>query len=132
MGEIEGTYRALQTPGTRLGAQFNAGISTLEPGQSLSVAMGAGGKGHGGRGGGLQLRVLNLDDTQEFYDLEVSVCVRACVVLGLINKLHVVAMCVTCLVLRQAVCVCELFSMCMCPLCSIHACVCSLVLLQAV
>ncbi|XP_063058080.1 FERM, ARHGEF and pleckstrin domain-containing protein 2 isoform X2 [Engraulis encrasicolus] len=70
MGEIEGTYRALQTPGTRLGAQFNAGISTLEPGQSLSVAMGAGGKGHGGRGGGLQLRVLNLDDTQEFYDLE--------------------------------------------------------------
>lgn len=69
MGEIEGTYRALQTPGTRLGAQFNAGISTLEPGQSLSTAMGSGGKGHGR---GLQLRVLGLDDAQEFYDLEVS------------------------------------------------------------
>lgn len=26
MGEMEGSYRAIQTPGTRLGAQFNAGI----------------------------------------------------------------------------------------------------------
>ncbi|XP_048108731.1 FERM, ARHGEF and pleckstrin domain-containing protein 2 isoform X4 [Alosa alosa] len=67
MGEIEGTYRTLQTPGTRLGAQFNAGISTLEPGQSLSTAMGSGGKAHSR---GLQLRVLGLDDAQEFYDLE--------------------------------------------------------------
>ncbi|XP_062413084.1 FERM, ARHGEF and pleckstrin domain-containing protein 2 isoform X3 [Sardina pilchardus] len=67
MGEIEGTYRTLQTPGTRLGAQFNAGISTLEPGQSLSTAMGSGGKVHSR---GLQLRVLGLDDAQEFYDLE--------------------------------------------------------------
>ncbi|KAI4889002.1 hypothetical protein NFI96_019103 [Prochilodus magdalenae] len=67
MGEIEGTYRALQTPGTRLGSQFNAGISTLEPGQSLSTAMGAGGKGHGKA---LQIRVQGLDDAQEFYDLE--------------------------------------------------------------
>ncbi|XP_012680786.1 FERM, ARHGEF and pleckstrin domain-containing protein 2 isoform X2 [Clupea harengus] len=67
MGDIEGTYRSLQTPGTRLGAQFNAAISTLEPGQSLSTAMGSGAKGHGR---GLQLRVLGLDDSQEFYDLE--------------------------------------------------------------
>lgn len=71
MGDIEGTYRSLQTPGTRLGAQFNAAISTLEPGQSLSTAMGSGAKGHGR---GLQLRVLGLDDSQEFYDLEVSRC----------------------------------------------------------
>uniref|UniRef100_A0A8C9SE33 FERM, ARHGEF and pleckstrin domain-containing protein 2 n=1 Tax=Scleropages formosus TaxID=113540 RepID=A0A8C9SE33_SCLFO len=63
MGEIEGTYRILQTPGSRLGAQFNAGISTLEPGQSLNP------KGHGK---GLQVRVQGLDDSQEFYDLEVS------------------------------------------------------------
>ena len=69
MGEIEGSYRALQTPGTRLGAQFNAGISTLEPGQSLSTALGSGGKG---QGRGLQIRVQGLDDSQEFYDLEVS------------------------------------------------------------
>uniref|UniRef100_A0A8C6TMM0 FERM, RhoGEF and pleckstrin domain protein 2 n=1 Tax=Neogobius melanostomus TaxID=47308 RepID=A0A8C6TMM0_9GOBI len=34
MGDIEGSYRVLPTPGTRLGAQFNAGISTLEPGQN--------------------------------------------------------------------------------------------------
>ncbi|XP_030647181.1 FERM, ARHGEF and pleckstrin domain-containing protein 2 isoform X1 [Chanos chanos] len=67
MGEIEGTYRVLQTPGTRLGAQFNAGISTLEPGQSLSASAGAGGKGYSR---GLQIRVQSLDDTQEFYDLE--------------------------------------------------------------
>ncbi|XDV35877.1 hypothetical protein PO909_005742 [Leuciscus waleckii] len=69
MGEIEGTYRSLQTPaGTRLGAQNNTGISTLEPGQSLSSAMGAGGKGHNK---GLQIRVQGLDDAQEFYELEV-------------------------------------------------------------
>ncbi|KAL4608351.1 FERM, RhoGEF and pleckstrin domain-containing protein 2 isoform X1 [Arapaima gigas] len=61
MGEIEGTYRVLQTPGSRLGAQFNAGISTLEPGQSLNS------KGHGK---GLQVRVQGLDDSHEFYDLE--------------------------------------------------------------
>uniref|UniRef100_A0A672SJ60 FERM, ARHGEF and pleckstrin domain-containing protein 2 n=1 Tax=Sinocyclocheilus grahami TaxID=75366 RepID=A0A672SJ60_SINGR len=68
MGEIEGTYRSLQTPaGTRLGAQYNTGISTLEPGQSLGSAMGAGGKGHNR---GLQICVQGLDDAQEFYDLE--------------------------------------------------------------
>ncbi|XP_024070155.2 FERM, ARHGEF and pleckstrin domain-containing protein 2 isoform X2 [Terrapene carolina triunguis] len=39
MGEIEGTYRILQTPGSRLGLQKNAGVSTLEPEQNLSTAM---------------------------------------------------------------------------------------------
>uniref|UniRef100_A0A668AWP6 FERM, ARHGEF and pleckstrin domain-containing protein 2 n=1 Tax=Myripristis murdjan TaxID=586833 RepID=A0A668AWP6_9TELE len=67
MGEIEGSYRVLQTPGTRLGAQFNAGISTLEPGQSLSANMATGAKSHGR---GLQIRVLGLDDSQEFFDIE--------------------------------------------------------------
>ncbi|XP_036409653.1 FERM, ARHGEF and pleckstrin domain-containing protein 2-like [Megalops cyprinoides] len=64
MGEIEGSYRVLPTPGTRLGAQFNAGISTLEPGQSLGTA--------GGRGQdkGLQIRVQALDDTQDVYEME--------------------------------------------------------------
>ncbi|XP_061097117.1 FERM, ARHGEF and pleckstrin domain-containing protein 2-like isoform X2 [Conger conger] len=64
MGEIEGSYRVLQTPGTRLGAQFNAGISTLEPGQALSTT---GGKG---QDKGLQVRVQGLDDSQDLYDLE--------------------------------------------------------------
>ncbi|KAJ8270400.1 hypothetical protein GJAV_G00114090 [Gymnothorax javanicus] len=64
MGEIEGSYRVLQTPGTRLGAQFNAGISTLEPGQSISVA------GVKGQDKGLQLRVQGLDESVDFYDLE--------------------------------------------------------------
>ncbi|XP_062853275.1 FERM, ARHGEF and pleckstrin domain-containing protein 2 isoform X2 [Trichomycterus rosablanca] len=63
MGEVEGTYRGLQTPGTRLGSQFSAGISTLEPGKSLSTVSVEKGKG-------LQIRVQGLDDAQEFYDLE--------------------------------------------------------------
>lgn len=67
MGEIEGSYRVLQTPGTRLGAQFNAGISTLEPGQSLSGNMISGSRSHGG---GLQIRVQGLDDSQEFFDID--------------------------------------------------------------
>ncbi|XP_066565212.1 FERM, ARHGEF and pleckstrin domain-containing protein 2 isoform X2 [Amia ocellicauda] len=67
MGEIEGSYRVLQTPGTRLGAQTNVGISTLEPGQSLSTAMNPGSKIPGK---GLQIRVQGLDDTQEIYDME--------------------------------------------------------------
>ncbi|XP_013883468.1 FERM, RhoGEF and pleckstrin domain-containing protein 2 isoform X2 [Austrofundulus limnaeus] len=68
MGEIEGSYRVLQTPGTRLGAQFNAGISTLEPGQSLSGNMVVSGSKSHGRG--LQVRVQGLDDSQEFFDLD--------------------------------------------------------------
>ncbi|KAK2907480.1 FERM, ARHGEF and pleckstrin domain-containing protein 2 [Channa argus] len=67
MGELEGSYRVLQTPGTRLGAQFNAGISTLEPGQSLSGNMVSGSKSHGR---GLQIRVQGLDDSQEFFDID--------------------------------------------------------------
>lgn len=75
MGEIEGSYRVLQTPGTRLGAQFNAGISTLEPGQSLStnVVVVGGTPGVKGPGRGLQVRVQGLDESQEFFDLDVSV-----------------------------------------------------------
>lgn len=82
MGEIEGSYRALQTPGTRLGAQFNAGISTLEPGQSLSGnVMGGGGSGRDRSYGRLlQIRVQGLDDSQEFFDIDVSVCVCVCVI----------------------------------------------------
>ena len=70
MGDIEGSYRVLQTPGIRLGAQFNAGISTLEPGQSLSGNMTSGRKSHGR--GELQIRVQGLDDSQEFFDIDVS------------------------------------------------------------
>lgn len=71
MGEIDGSYRTLQTPGTRLGAQFNAGISTLEPGQSLSGnVMGGGGRNYGRL---MQIRVQGLDESQEFFDVDVSV-----------------------------------------------------------
>jgi len=79
MGELEGSYRALQTPGTRLGAPFNAAISTLEPGQCLSANMSAAATttttaAAAGRNysRGLQMRVVGLDDSQEFYDMEVS------------------------------------------------------------
>ncbi|CAN9500811.1 unnamed protein product [Ophioblennius macclurei] len=68
MGDIEGSYRVLQTPGTRLGAQFNAGISTLEPGQSLGVNNTVGGSRNYGRE--LQIRVQGLDDSQEFFDID--------------------------------------------------------------
>lgn len=69
MGEIEGSYRALQTPGTRLGTKFNAGISTLEPGQSLSGNMVGGSRSHTR---GKQIRVQWLDDSEEFFDVNVS------------------------------------------------------------
>ncbi|XP_047442534.1 FERM, ARHGEF and pleckstrin domain-containing protein 2 isoform X2 [Mugil cephalus] len=67
MGELEGSYRVLQTPGTRLGAQFNAGISTLEPGQSLGGNMVSGSRAYGR---GVQIRVEGLDDSQEFFDID--------------------------------------------------------------
>lgn len=67
MGDIEGSYRVLQTPGTRLGAQFNAGISTLEPGQSLGGNLGSGGRNYGRE---VQIRVQGLDDSQEFFDID--------------------------------------------------------------
>lgn len=85
MGEIEGTYRALQTPGTRLGSQFHPGISTLEPGQSLNSSAA------GGKGKCLQIRVQGLDDAQEFYELEVSLSFLdevQCILTFLICKLH--------------------------------------------
>ncbi|XP_043557645.1 FERM, ARHGEF and pleckstrin domain-containing protein 2 isoform X4 [Chiloscyllium plagiosum] len=65
MDEMEGTYRVLQTPGARLGTQTNAAISTLEPGQSLSLA-----SSQKARGKGIQLTVLLLDDVQEQVEVE--------------------------------------------------------------
>lgn len=83
MGEIEGSYRVLQTPGTRLGAQFNAGISTLEPGQSLSGNMV---NRRISQGRGIQIRVQGLDDSQEFFDIEVgsTVC-GSCILVCLLK-----------------------------------------------
>ncbi|XP_041067618.1 FERM, ARHGEF and pleckstrin domain-containing protein 2 isoform X4 [Carcharodon carcharias] len=65
MEEMEGTYRVLQTPGARLGAQTHAAISTLEPGQSLSMASSL-----KARGRGIQLMVQLLDDVQEQVEVE--------------------------------------------------------------
>lgn len=68
MGEIEGTYRVLQTPGSRLGPQKSSGISTLEPGQNLwttssSVPV---------KNGDLQLKVKLLDETMEAVNVELK------------------------------------------------------------
>ncbi|XP_019368907.1 PREDICTED: FERM, RhoGEF and pleckstrin domain-containing protein 2 isoform X2 [Gavialis gangeticus] len=68
MGEIEGTYRVLQTPGSRLGVQKNSGVSTLEPGQNLSTAMASTpGKVHERD---LQIKIKMLDNTVEVLDIE--------------------------------------------------------------
>lgn len=69
MGEIEGTYRVLQTPGSRLGAQTAVGVSTLEPGQAPSAAAAAGLPGR--MQTHLHLRVKLLDDTVEVFAIEV-------------------------------------------------------------
>ncbi|XP_069331428.1 FERM, ARHGEF and pleckstrin domain-containing protein 2 isoform X2 [Eulemur rufifrons] len=61
MGEIEGTYRVLQTTGTRLGAQTSAGVSTLEPGQALPPRA---------QERHLPVRVKLLDNTVEVFDIE--------------------------------------------------------------
>ncbi|XP_045415829.1 FERM, ARHGEF and pleckstrin domain-containing protein 2 isoform X2 [Lemur catta] len=61
MGEIEGTYRVLQTTGTRLGAQTSTGVSTLEPGQALSPRA---------QERHLPVRVKLLDNTVEVFDIE--------------------------------------------------------------
>ncbi|XP_062951689.1 FERM, ARHGEF and pleckstrin domain-containing protein 2 isoform X2 [Cynocephalus volans] len=61
MGELEGTYRVLQTAGTRLGAQTLVGVSTLEPGQRLSPRM---------LEKCLHIRVELLDNTVEVFDIE--------------------------------------------------------------
>jgi FERM/RhoGEF/pleckstrin domain protein 2 len=63
MGEIEGTYRVLQTAGTRLGAQTVVGVSTLELGQTLSPRM---------QEKHLHIRVKLLDNTVETFDIEVG------------------------------------------------------------
>nr|XP_044607436.1 FERM, ARHGEF and pleckstrin domain-containing protein 2 isoform X6 [Equus asinus] len=68
MGEIEGTYRILQTPGTRLGTQIPAGVSTLEPGQSLSA--GTGQTSARMQEKHLHIRVKLLDNTVEIFDIE--------------------------------------------------------------
>lgn len=70
MEEIEGSFRVLQTPGTRLGAQFSPGISTLEPGQSPGSNLIGGNRNFAKS---LQIRVHGLDDCQEFFDVDVSV-----------------------------------------------------------
>uniref|UniRef100_A0A8C7E8K5 FERM, ARHGEF and pleckstrin domain-containing protein 2 n=1 Tax=Nothoprocta perdicaria TaxID=30464 RepID=A0A8C7E8K5_NOTPE len=63
MGEIEGTYRVLQTPGSRLGVQKNTGVSTLEPGQNLSTAMASSPAKTHERD--LQIKIKMLDNTVE-------------------------------------------------------------------
>ncbi|OXB83500.1 UNVERIFIED_CONTAM: hypothetical protein H355_006347 [Colinus virginianus] len=68
MGEIEGTYRVLQTPGSRLGVQKNSGVSTLEPGQNLSTAMALSPAKTHERD--LQIKIKMLDNTVEVLDIE--------------------------------------------------------------
>uniref|UniRef100_A0A673SUP4 FERM, ARHGEF and pleckstrin domain-containing protein 2 n=1 Tax=Suricata suricatta TaxID=37032 RepID=A0A673SUP4_SURSU len=68
MGEIEGTYRVLQTPGTRLGTQAPGGVSTLEPGQALlAPAARASARMQEKH---LHIRVKLLDNTVEIFDIE--------------------------------------------------------------
>ncbi|XP_008945374.1 PREDICTED: FERM, RhoGEF and pleckstrin domain-containing protein 2-like, partial [Merops nubicus] len=68
MGEIEGTYRVLQTPGSRLGVQKTMGVSTLEPGQNLSTAMASlPAKMHECD---LPVKIKMLDNTVEVLDIE--------------------------------------------------------------
>ena len=64
MGELEGTYRALQTPGTRLGAPTPAGVSTLEPGPGPSAAA-------AWPAARTPVRVQLLDDSVEVFGVEV-------------------------------------------------------------
>lgn len=69
MGEIEGTYRILQTPGSRLGAQKASGVSTLEPGQNLLTAMASSpAKAHERD---LPIKIKMLDNTVEAFVVEV-------------------------------------------------------------
>ncbi|KAM6127547.1 LOW QUALITY PROTEIN: FERM, ARHGEF and pleckstrin domain-containing protein 2 [Phoenicopterus ruber ruber] len=68
MGEIEGTYRVLQTPGSRLGVQKTTGVSTLEPGQNLSTAMASSPAKTHERD--LPIKIKMLDNTVEVLDIE--------------------------------------------------------------
>ncbi|KAG8135909.1 hypothetical protein E2320_008931 [Naja naja] len=72
MGEIEGTYRVLQTPGSRLGVQKNSGVSTLEPGQNISSVMVSTSPRTYERS--IQIKVKLLDNTQEVLDIESKCC----------------------------------------------------------
>lgn len=69
MGEIEGTYRVLQTPGSRLGVQKTIGVSTLELGQNLSTAMASSSARMHERD--LPIKIKMLDNTVEVLDIEV-------------------------------------------------------------
>uniref|UniRef100_A0A672V508 FERM, ARHGEF and pleckstrin domain-containing protein 2 n=1 Tax=Strigops habroptila TaxID=2489341 RepID=A0A672V508_STRHB len=70
MGEIEGTYRVLQTPGSRLGVQKTMGVSTLEPGQNLSTAMASLPAKTQERD--LPIKIKMLDNTVEVLDIETT------------------------------------------------------------
>uniref|UniRef100_A0A8D0F8E0 FERM, ARH/RhoGEF and pleckstrin domain protein 2 n=1 Tax=Strix occidentalis caurina TaxID=311401 RepID=A0A8D0F8E0_STROC len=69
MGEIEGTYRVLQTPGSRLGVQKTVGVSTLESGQNVSTAMAPSPAKTHERD--LPIKIRMLDNTVEVLDIEV-------------------------------------------------------------
>ncbi|KAH0623977.1 hypothetical protein JD844_007208 [Phrynosoma platyrhinos] len=87
MGEIEGTYRVLQTPGSRLGVQKNSGVSTLEPGQNFSSAIAsAPAKAHERA---LQIKIKLLDNTVEMLDIE-SKCYGQKLLTEVFNHLNLV------------------------------------------
>nr|XP_020641970.1 FERM, RhoGEF and pleckstrin domain-containing protein 2 isoform X1 [Pogona vitticeps] len=87
MGEIEGTYRVLQTPGSRLGVQKNCGVSTLEPGQSLSSATESTPTKTHERS--LQIKIKLLDNTVEVLDME-SKCYGQKLLTDVFNHLNLV------------------------------------------
>uniref|UniRef100_A0A670JHQ2 FERM, ARH/RhoGEF and pleckstrin domain protein 2 n=1 Tax=Podarcis muralis TaxID=64176 RepID=A0A670JHQ2_PODMU len=87
MGEIEGTYRVLQTPGSRLGVQKNSGVSTLEPGQNLSSAIASTPAKTHERS--LQMRIKHLDNTVEILDIE-SKCYGQKLLTEVFNRLNLV------------------------------------------
>ncbi|KAM3834431.1 FERM, ARHGEF and pleckstrin domain-containing protein 2 [Vipera latastei] len=87
MGEIEGTYRVLQTPGSRLGVQKNSGVSTLEPGQNISSAKVSTSLGTYERS--IQIKVKLLDNTQEVLDIE-SKCYGQKLLTEIFNRLNLI------------------------------------------
>ncbi|XP_034989817.1 FERM, ARHGEF and pleckstrin domain-containing protein 2 [Zootoca vivipara] len=87
MGEIEGTYRVLQTPGSRLGVQKNSGVSTLEPGQNLSSAIASTPAKTHERS--IQIRIKHLDNTVEILDIE-SKCYGQKLLTEVFNRLNLV------------------------------------------
>ncbi|XP_063162827.1 FERM, ARHGEF and pleckstrin domain-containing protein 2 isoform X2 [Candoia aspera] len=87
MGDIEGTYRVLQTPGSRLGVQKNSGVSTLEPGQNISSAMASTSTRIYERS--IQIKVKLLDNTQEVLDIE-SKCYGQKLLTEIFNRLNLI------------------------------------------